>query len=335
MSATGRGAERQQDDFYVTQAWCVHALLAKLDLPGGRWLEPGAGDGAIVRAVQQVRDDIVFTTVELRDVPIEQRPPCWWWTGDFLAVGIESQLNVNYAVAIGNPPYRFAREFIEQALRFSKIVCFLLRLDFLGSRKRHEFWKRNPADVYVLPDRPNFVMSIKCKACNWRVVLPLAAQRPTACETIGCASKLQISTSDANEYGWFIWGMGGGKLVHLDPRPEGVMARDLIIDVNANETEEAAKARHAAEQVPSNLIFGNTYVLADGRAVVFEGTSSRFSFFAGMCNGAPSKFRLETASVQAWPCDGKGVDCQACNWTIAAEAAEGANSCPHCGAGAQ
>lgn len=222
MSATGRGAERQEDDFYITESWCVNALLAKLWLPGGRWLEPGAGNGAIVRAVQALRSDVEFTAVELRDTLVSQVTPCDWWRSDFLGQNTDLSTALSacgFSVTIGNPPYKYARQFIERALWFSKIVVYLLRLDFLGSRKRVQFWREYPADVYVLPDRPSFVVSIKCKGCGWRRTLPLTAKRPESCEECG-GRKLQISTTDANEYGWFVWGMGGGKLVHLDPKSE-------------------------------------------------------------------------------------------------------------------
>src|SRR5678815_762392 len=152
MSATGRGVERQEDDFYVTPAWCVHALLAKLDLPGGSWLEPGAGNGAIVRAVAAMRPEIVFTAIEKRnEVLVGEQVPCGWWTGDFLAPNAEllAALQQRFDVVIGNPAYKFARQFIEQGLQFSNIVAYLLRLDFLGSRKRVAFWREHPADVYV------------------------------------------------------------------------------------------------------------------------------------------------------------------------------------------
>jgi hypothetical protein len=52
VSATKRGSGvRTPDDAYETPAWCVQRLLEKLQLPGGNWLEPGAGDGAIIKAV--------------------------------------------------------------------------------------------------------------------------------------------------------------------------------------------------------------------------------------------------------------------------------------------
>ena len=46
MSATNRGAVRNEHDFYPTPAWCVHRLLEAVPLPAGRWLEPCVGDGA-------------------------------------------------------------------------------------------------------------------------------------------------------------------------------------------------------------------------------------------------------------------------------------------------
>lgn len=66
MSAAGRGAIRQPDDFYATPAWCVDALLRGCALPSGRWLEPTAGDGAIVGEVLRYRRDVLWHLVESR-----------------------------------------------------------------------------------------------------------------------------------------------------------------------------------------------------------------------------------------------------------------------------
>ena len=67
MSATNRGAERQKDDFYATPSWCVRALLRTVDLPGGAWFEPAVGTGAIVRAVNQLRQDVSWTIADIAD----------------------------------------------------------------------------------------------------------------------------------------------------------------------------------------------------------------------------------------------------------------------------
>jgi hypothetical protein len=331
----------------------VRALLAKLDLPGGRWLEPGAGDGAIVRAVLAKRSDLYFTAIELRAVSDRPRDLCDWWTGDFLEPDLAlltRGLSAPFAVAIGNPPYSRALEFILAAMKHAKIVCFLLRLDFLGSRRRLSFWREHPADIYVLPDRPSFVLSVKCKRCDWRMTLPLTNPRPTSCGN--CSNgKLQISTTDANEYAWFVW-PGTGRYSHLDSKPKSslsncrdcgeflthghdCMPKMIIVDQQSDEPEAQARARTVQENAENGYgekIVGNSYVLADGRLVLFEGTASHFSFFAGTQASGSAKFRVETKDVQAWPCEGSGVECPACKWVIADEAAENAAACPHCGA---
>lgn len=64
MSATGRSDVRRLDDFYATPAWCVRRLLEGVNPPGGLWLEPCAGDGAIIRAVEEMRADVKWHAVE-------------------------------------------------------------------------------------------------------------------------------------------------------------------------------------------------------------------------------------------------------------------------------
>lgn len=158
MSATGRGAVRKIEDWYPTPAWCVRRLMERLPyLPGGgAWLEPGAGRGNIIAAARPFKPLVEWTAVELRE---ECREP-------LNAVGAHEVLITDYlrlpvpeprfSVAIGNPPYSRAMEFIEKSLQVADVVAFLLRLNFLGSQKRAAFHHEHPADVYVLPDRPSF-----------------------------------------------------------------------------------------------------------------------------------------------------------------------------------
>ena len=65
-----------------------------------------------------------------------------------------------YDVIIGNPPYTYAREFIEKCLSLlsdnGKLI-FLLRTAFLESKSRYQFWQDNPlSGLYVLSKRPSF-----------------------------------------------------------------------------------------------------------------------------------------------------------------------------------
>jgi hypothetical protein len=61
---------------------------------------------------------------------------------------------------MGNPPYSIAQRFIEHALPRCGTLIFLLRLNFLGSLKRKEFWNQNKPDtLFVLSKRPSFRMT--------------------------------------------------------------------------------------------------------------------------------------------------------------------------------
>jgi len=166
--------ERRQDgiDFFPTPSYCVHRFLEEADLPcGGRWLEPSVGDGSIIRAVNEVRDNIEWTSVDIR-------PECEtdkygeFIVGDFLEQGL-----TGFDVVIANPPYSKALEFVVEALKAAKFVAMLLRLNWLGSADRCEFLRENTPDVYVLPDRPSF----------------------------------DNEGTDATEYAWLVWGLNDGK----------------------------------------------------------------------------------------------------------------------------
>lgn len=172
MSATNR-SERGGDgvDFFATPAWAVHRLLdawPEVDvMPASEslWFEPGAGDGAIVRAVQSweianfkaatTRRWVVAEIEESRRESLASLPnlACPPIIGDLLQdTGTERRFDV----ALANPPYRRASDFLRVALRRSRVVAFLLRFQFLESAERHPFLSRCPPDVYVLPQRPSF-----------------------------------------------------------------------------------------------------------------------------------------------------------------------------------
>jgi hypothetical protein len=175
VSATNRGGKRSEADFYPTPAWCVDRLLEALPLPGGVWLEPAAGSGAIVKAVNAKRADVRWRVVELdaRFAPELARE-----TGK-RAVITRSFLDVSCrdsrptaSVVITNPPYSIALPMIQHALDFDALfVVMLLRLNFLASAARADLMRSHAPDVYVLPNRPSF----------------------------------SGSGTDSIEYAWFVW----------------------------------------------------------------------------------------------------------------------------------
>jgi hypothetical protein len=217
MSATGRGAERITADFYPTPAWCVRRLLDTEPFgstPAAVWHEPCAGDGAIIRAVNgyrvsapkwnatELREDAVRLLANASDLGgISVRGPCDYliappWGSD---------------IVITNPPFALSFPVAQKALRECHgHVALLLRLNWLGSGTesgRSEWLRKNPPDVYVLPNRPSFAASLKCTAvgtgCGWKEMLPISAPRPAKCPK--CGGHRSCSTTDATEYAWFVW----------------------------------------------------------------------------------------------------------------------------------
>jgi hypothetical protein len=158
VSATNRGAKRKPGDFYETHAWCVERFTEALRLPGGRWLEPAAGRGAIVRAVN--RPDVVWDAVELSQENWQRIEGVTGVTvhGDFLQVAEQMKALVvePYEVVMTNPPYSLAQEFIEACFPLARHVVMLLRINFLASEARAGFMRAFPPDIYVLPNRPDF-----------------------------------------------------------------------------------------------------------------------------------------------------------------------------------
>lgn len=223
MSATGRGAERIESDLYETPAWCVQRFLERYDPPSGVWLDPCAGKGAIIKAANHVRWEIIINSKheghDFQWVTAEILPECresledivgpgQTWIGDFLDVDFRRGIP-EPQVIFTNPPYSKAMEFIEASLDHCEgPVVMLLRLNFFGSKKRVKFFQKYCPDIYVLPDRPSFGVS----------------------ET--------GSTTDASYYGWFVWpavpyrGSSTGQITMLDhtpadqrPKPTAVIAR--------------------------------------------------------------------------------------------------------------
>lgn len=157
MSATGRGAVRRPFDFYGTPSWCVTRLLEAVALPGGAWLEPSAGDGAIIRAVNTARSDVRWYAAELREEckePLRALTPMLR-IGDFLADYVE-WATFRCDVAILNPPFTHAQAFIKRCKGLADWVCALERLNFLEGEERNEWLRADAPDVYVLPNRPSF-----------------------------------------------------------------------------------------------------------------------------------------------------------------------------------
>ena len=151
MSSTNRGRARVSYDDYPTPAWCVRRLVEAVDLPDGRWVEPCAGHGSIISAIDRRVD---WTAVEIRP---ECREPLELLASQaYIRDFRNASLGTDYDVCITNPPYNLAMEAVLWGTRAARITVMLLRLNFLGSAKRSDFMAHVAPDVYVLPNRPSF-----------------------------------------------------------------------------------------------------------------------------------------------------------------------------------
>jgi hypothetical protein len=161
MSSTNRGAARNEADFYVTPEWAVNTLLDNFEIEDEEILEPCAGDGAIIRAlVKRYGNKKYYTAIEIRDEHnnlLKAGVDRVYNQLDFLKIG--GPVNPKEATIITNPPYSIAQEIIEHCFELypEDDIVMLLRLNFLGSQRRREFWEKHPVkQIYVLSKRPSF-----------------------------------------------------------------------------------------------------------------------------------------------------------------------------------
>lgn len=140
MSSTNRGSERARHDYYPTPVSAIKPMLLQFDrekLRKASVLEPCVGDGSIldrVPAKTKVGIDIQTGTDYLSYCP-QQR----------------------FDVIMTNPPFSIALPFLRKSLSEADTVVYLLRVNFLGSKKRKRFWQANPpTHLFVLSARPSF-----------------------------------------------------------------------------------------------------------------------------------------------------------------------------------
>jgi hypothetical protein len=195
MSAAGQAA-RIDADFYPTPEATFRPLLPYLPVDLMYW-EPACGDRRIIRWLNE-RGSLA--------------------SGSDLALGYDFlQDQKNYDAIVTNPPFSQAFEFCQHAVERADHVWLLLRLNFLGSQHRREWWQQHePSCLFVLSERPKFAMHCRCavRRCAHDWYLPVESLLPDICPK--CAgSRLRITKSDNCEYAWFYWGAAHRGIVHL------------------------------------------------------------------------------------------------------------------------
>lgn len=185
MSATNRGAERKERDFYQTPLFMSEALFQELWQDGvevRRLLDLGVGTGALA---QGAGSKLFVHGIDIHEPSEWTCKPDIFTCSDLTKTVFSPNFGEGYDLIISNPPYSLAQEFLTKALEIAgkTPVAFLLRLNFLGGQKRAAFWREHePDQIWISPRRPSFTGG----------------------------------GTDATEYAWMLWGHTKGRPIrHL------------------------------------------------------------------------------------------------------------------------
>lgn len=165
--------ERQEEDYYATEPKAAELLLEVEPKLENIW-ECACGGGHLAKVFDKVNklglatDKFYRGYGNLNSIDFLTWDDDYKWNGDIVT----------------NPPYKYAKEFIEKALEFvsdGKKVCMFLKVTFLEGRARKEFFKKYPPKtIYV---------------CSGRI----------PCAKNGDFDKYP---SSAIAYAWFVWEKG-------------------------------------------------------------------------------------------------------------------------------
>lgn len=136
---------RQSHDYYATEPKAVELLLEQEQFQNTIW-ECACGEGHLSKVLQKNGFNVISTDLIYRGFGEHK-------SFDFLKDTLE---NFEGDI-ITNPPYKYALEFIKQALNTvqdGRKVAMFLKLQFLESQSRKQFFIHNPPKtVYVSSSR--------------------------------------------------------------------------------------------------------------------------------------------------------------------------------------
>lgn len=170
--------KRREYDFYPTP---IEVCRASLQILLKDWmpdfiLDPGAGDGVWGKAFREFNLSSYLVGVELRDVqkPLEYDS---WYNKDFS----KFSHHLKFDLVMGNPPYKYAEEFLDKSLELLEdngYILFLLRLSFLeGISRYNKYYNGNirpnirPKEVWVSNRRVSFSNDGKSSADAYGVFI--------------------------------------------------------------------------------------------------------------------------------------------------------------------
>lgn len=170
--------EREENDYYATQPKAVKVLLDNENFSDIVW-EPACGGGHVADVLKDYGYNLKVSDIIDRGYPETE-------IVDFLSV---SNIRNSYDI-ITNPPYKYAKEFVEKSLEISEAgtkIAMFLKLQFLEGQARKELFLTNPPKVvYVSSSRLGCAKNGEFK--------------------VGKDGELAIESAVA--YAWFVWEKG-------------------------------------------------------------------------------------------------------------------------------
>lgn len=138
-----RNGDAAPNDYYATEPNAVELLLREEKFCHESW-EPACGEGHMSEVLKAHGYDVYSTDLINRGY------------GDGFVDFFKIQYPINRDI-ITNPPYKFAKEFVEHALDIvtnGHKVAMFLKLTFLeGARRKELFDKYPPKKIYVFRNR--------------------------------------------------------------------------------------------------------------------------------------------------------------------------------------
>ena len=136
--------ERHSEDYYATEPKALELLLEQEEFSKTVW-EPAVGGGHLAEVLKSHGYNVVCSDIVDRGYENTMLI-------DFFKDGYNMGCDI-----ITNPPYKYAKEFVEKALELvgsgGKVAMFL-KLTFLESKKRRELFEKYPPKViYVSSSR--------------------------------------------------------------------------------------------------------------------------------------------------------------------------------------
>ncbi len=173
ISASTNMSERQCDDYYATESKAIHKLCKVEKFSPTVW-ECACGGGHLVKALEENGYEVIATDIVNRGCPNSGQI-------DFFTLQ-ECKCDI-----ITNPPYKYAKEFVEHSLDIvddGRKVAMFLKLTFLEGKARKVFFaKYPPKKVWVFSER-------------------------ILCAKNGDFDSLKESGGSAVAYAWFVWEKG-------------------------------------------------------------------------------------------------------------------------------